>query len=376
MLAIEARQCVGEFVRVTLAPNLAIADDIDTGALHLANRDDGRIILRLLEVFFSNSPQLRHPHARHEVAELLTIDEPVGLRITADRHRREKLVRYHVEYLQRRGRWLAEANRAKVRRGARMLEHDVGTHHREVAIVAPEHRMMLSAAGAAGGKEQIDRLPAHVDALLKANDQRTLLAASECGPIMHPRRAEIGIVLGELEQRRLRGFDQRMRAPEVGLILMALGAHHERRKVGRLFSDGLFIQIERAACRADAYRGGLTNEERRQPRMVERILEARDAFMRWHFVGQSAFGRAMFGDDDFLLDENAFGAGAAHPPGLPIVDDGVFVWMKQHQDLLRRLALRARQDSRPDEMRADVASGGVIPKALHPVSTLDTLNEC
>ena len=39
-----------EIVGIALAPHLAVADDIDADALHLADRDDRRVVLRLLEV--------------------------------------------------------------------------------------------------------------------------------------------------------------------------------------------------------------------------------------------------------------------------------------------------------------------------------------
>src|SRR4030095_2615313 len=36
----------GEVVRVALAPDLAVADDVDAGPLHLADGHDGRVVLR------------------------------------------------------------------------------------------------------------------------------------------------------------------------------------------------------------------------------------------------------------------------------------------------------------------------------------------
>ncbi len=74
-----------EAVRVALASHLAVGDDVNSGALHVTNRDDCRIVLRLLEQVRSNSPDLLRPYPRGEAtAQHLAVHEPVGLRIAAD----------------------------------------------------------------------------------------------------------------------------------------------------------------------------------------------------------------------------------------------------------------------------------------------------
>jgi hypothetical protein len=47
-----------EPVRVALAAHFAIGDDIDSGALHIANGDNRRVVLRLFEIGFGNTPDV------------------------------------------------------------------------------------------------------------------------------------------------------------------------------------------------------------------------------------------------------------------------------------------------------------------------------
>ena len=54
-----------EAVGIALAPHLAVGDDVDAGALHVADRDQGRVVLRLFEESAGDAPHLRRAHARH-----------------------------------------------------------------------------------------------------------------------------------------------------------------------------------------------------------------------------------------------------------------------------------------------------------------------
>ena len=53
-----------EAVGVALAPHLAVGDDVDAGALHVADRDHRRIVLRLLEEIGVHPPDLERARAR------------------------------------------------------------------------------------------------------------------------------------------------------------------------------------------------------------------------------------------------------------------------------------------------------------------------
>src|SRR6185437_15172394 len=68
-------------------PHLAVGEDVDAGRLHVANRQERRIVLRLLEIFRRHAPDFGRPHAWHLGAERGAVDEPVGLRIAADDRR-------------------------------------------------------------------------------------------------------------------------------------------------------------------------------------------------------------------------------------------------------------------------------------------------
>ena len=72
-----------ETVGIAFPPHLAIGDDVDAGALHVADRKQRRIVLRLLEPRLGDPPQIE-PHPRHAFRQQLTVDQPVRLRIAAD----------------------------------------------------------------------------------------------------------------------------------------------------------------------------------------------------------------------------------------------------------------------------------------------------
>ena len=74
------RRC--EAVGVALTPHLAVGDNVEPRALLVADGEDRGVVLRLLEEFRRNAPQLLRPHARRKAAgKLLTIDQPFGLGI-------------------------------------------------------------------------------------------------------------------------------------------------------------------------------------------------------------------------------------------------------------------------------------------------------
>src|SRR5258705_10924966 len=80
------RRC--ESIRVALAPDLAVGDDVDAGALHVADGDDGRVVLGLLEELRRDAPDLPRANPRRQPAgKSRAVNEPVRLRIAAD-HRR------------------------------------------------------------------------------------------------------------------------------------------------------------------------------------------------------------------------------------------------------------------------------------------------
>ena len=89
---IDALERGGEAIGVTLAAHLAIGDDVDAGALHVADRQQRRVVLRLGEVRFGDPPQLLQAHARHHGGEHGAVDKPVGLWVAAhDRGRQQML---------------------------------------------------------------------------------------------------------------------------------------------------------------------------------------------------------------------------------------------------------------------------------------------
>ncbi len=80
-----------EAIEVAFAPHLAVADDVDAGALLIVNRDQRRIVLGLFEEFGRDAPELAHPDPRRRAgAEQSPIDQPVRLRVRADERGRQQ----------------------------------------------------------------------------------------------------------------------------------------------------------------------------------------------------------------------------------------------------------------------------------------------
>ena len=80
-----------EAVRVALPPHLPVGDDVDARELHVLHGEPRRVVLGFLEVLLRDPPELERAHARWEpVAEPLTVDQPVGLRVAADDGRDER----------------------------------------------------------------------------------------------------------------------------------------------------------------------------------------------------------------------------------------------------------------------------------------------
>ena len=61
---VDALERGGEAVGVAFAADLAVGDDVDAGALHVADRQDGGVVLRLFEPGLGHAPDV-HAHARH-----------------------------------------------------------------------------------------------------------------------------------------------------------------------------------------------------------------------------------------------------------------------------------------------------------------------
>src|SRR5258706_902270 len=88
---VDTLQRGGEAVGIALAADFAVGDDIDARLLLRADRQQRGVILRLREPGVRDAPQLLRAQARREaLAELVAVDQPVGLRGTADQRGRKK----------------------------------------------------------------------------------------------------------------------------------------------------------------------------------------------------------------------------------------------------------------------------------------------
>ena len=84
----------GETIRITLAADFAVGDDVEPGLLLHADGQYRGIVLRLGEIGLRNAPQLECAHARRKPAgEFLAIDEPLRLRQAAHQRGRKQFAR-------------------------------------------------------------------------------------------------------------------------------------------------------------------------------------------------------------------------------------------------------------------------------------------
>ena len=84
MLVVDALERRGEVVGVALAPHLAVGDDVDAGPLHVADGEQGGVVLRLLQEGSGTRQISLQARARHDLAQHLAVHQPVGLRVGAD----------------------------------------------------------------------------------------------------------------------------------------------------------------------------------------------------------------------------------------------------------------------------------------------------
>ena len=82
---VDAVERGGEAVGIALAAHLAVGDDVEADLLLVADRQQRGVVLRLLQPFGRDPPQLLRAHARRKApGELLAVDQPFRLRIGPD----------------------------------------------------------------------------------------------------------------------------------------------------------------------------------------------------------------------------------------------------------------------------------------------------
>jgi hypothetical protein len=78
----------------SLAADLAVGDDVDAGALLVADREQRGVVLRLLEPGRLDAPQLARAGTwRDDLRQAPAVDQPVGLRVAAHQRRGQQGVR-------------------------------------------------------------------------------------------------------------------------------------------------------------------------------------------------------------------------------------------------------------------------------------------
>src|ERR1700727_1740028 len=91
ILEIDPIQRRSEAVRVALAPDFAVSDNVQPRAFLRADRKDGGIVLRLFQKLGRDAPQVGSADARRKaMRKLRAIDQPVGLGIRSYQGCREQ----------------------------------------------------------------------------------------------------------------------------------------------------------------------------------------------------------------------------------------------------------------------------------------------
>ena len=81
---VDAVERGGETVGIAFAALFAVADDVEPGALLVADGEDRGVVLRRLELVGRHQPQVVDAHPRHLLGKLHAVDQPFRLRIGAD----------------------------------------------------------------------------------------------------------------------------------------------------------------------------------------------------------------------------------------------------------------------------------------------------
>jgi len=84
IVEIDTRERGGKTVGIALATLLAVGDDVEAGALLIADGEQRGVILRAVEPLRINEPKIVRAHARHLLGKLGPVDQPVRLRVGAD----------------------------------------------------------------------------------------------------------------------------------------------------------------------------------------------------------------------------------------------------------------------------------------------------
>lgn len=88
----------GETVGIAFAPLLAVGDNIEAGALLIADGDERRLVLLGFELVRIDLPEVMETDARHHGREPHTVDQPFRLRIGTDERGGEEFDRHGLSF--------------------------------------------------------------------------------------------------------------------------------------------------------------------------------------------------------------------------------------------------------------------------------------
>ena len=93
IIGVDAFERRGEAIGVALPTHFAVGDDIDAGPLHIADGEQGRVVLSLFQKFLGDPPHRGEANPWNNVRlQHGVVDQPIWLRIAADDGRRDELL--------------------------------------------------------------------------------------------------------------------------------------------------------------------------------------------------------------------------------------------------------------------------------------------
>ena len=93
IVGVDAVERGGKTVGIAFAADFAVGHDVDAGPFHVADRDDGGVVLRFLQMFGRQPPHRMHARARHDLRQHRAIDQPFRLRVASDHRGRQQVFR-------------------------------------------------------------------------------------------------------------------------------------------------------------------------------------------------------------------------------------------------------------------------------------------
>src|SRR5580658_5869436 len=158
-------------------------------------------------------------------------------------------------------------------------------------------------------------------------------------------------------------------ALELGLLRTKV----EGREIDLLVAENFLVAIERTARGPHRDGGDFGDEQWREPAVIHRIGMQRVAGLMANRAALAVgHPKRAIGGHKRIFDYHAARAGALHPDDVPVVDDFELIAMEQNPSVAERsLGFRIVDHGGSEEMRSEIAAGGIVPSAFHAIAAVD-----